>query len=56
LSKFKEHKLISLCVDVQPSEQIKTDAKQWLQDNTVLGEQQFDASFNTDLKRLIIWM
>jgi hypothetical protein len=56
LSKFKEHKLISLCVDIAPFEKIQADAKQWLQDNTILGEQKFDASFNVNLKRLIIWM
>jgi hypothetical protein len=56
LSKFKEHKLISLCVDIDPSEKIKTNAKQWLQDKTILREQQFDDKFNEELKRLLIWM
>jgi hypothetical protein len=56
LSKFKEHKFISLCVDIHPSDKIKTDAKQWLQENTILCEQQFDAKFDGELNRLFIWM
>jgi hypothetical protein len=56
LTKFKEHKLISLCVDGLFLEKIQTDAEQWLRTNTILCEQQFKAVFNIELKRLLIWM
>jgi hypothetical protein len=56
LTTFKEHKLISLCVDGHFLEKIETDTEQWLQANTNLGEQKFKAAFNSELNRLLIWM
>ncbi|CAF0745272.1 unnamed protein product [Adineta steineri] len=56
LSEFKTHKLISLVVDIQPNENLVTNAKQWLQENTILQQEQFNADFNRELKRLVIWM
>ncbi|CAF1136777.1 unnamed protein product [Adineta ricciae] len=56
LSEFMPRKLISLVVDIQPSEEIKTNSKQWLYENTILRHQLFDADFNKELNRLIIWM
>ncbi len=56
LTTFREHKLISLCVEGQFLEKIKTDTEQWLQVNTILGEQQFNAVFDNELNRLLIWM
>jgi len=56
LCEFRQHKLISLVVDIQPTEKIATDAKQWLQDNTILCQQQFDAEWDEALNRLAIWM
>jgi hypothetical protein len=54
--KFKEHRLIALCIDGLFVEKIKTDPEQWLQTNTILSEQQFKAAFHSDLNRLLIWM
>ena len=56
LSEFMSRKLISLVVDIQPSEEIRTNFKQWLYKNTILRHQLFDADFNEELNRLIIWM
>jgi hypothetical protein len=56
LTGFNEHKLIELCVDGEPSEKIKTDAKQWLQNNSILCRQPFEAVFNKELNRLTVWM
>ncbi|CAF1153692.1 unnamed protein product [Rotaria sordida] len=56
LTEFKEHKLVGLCITGQFFEKINTNAKQWLQHNTVLCEQQFEAIFNKMLHRLLIWM
>jgi hypothetical protein len=56
LTGFKEHKLIDVCVDGQPSEKMKTDVKQWLQDNTILCRRPFEAVFNRVLNRLLVWM
>ncbi|CAF0748837.1 unnamed protein product [Adineta steineri] len=43
-------------VDIQPNENLVTNAKQWLQENTILQQEQFNADFNRELKRLVIWM
>ncbi|UJR32407.1 hypothetical protein I4U23_019869 [Adineta vaga] len=56
LSKFISQKLISLVVDIQPSEEMKTNSKEWLYKHTILHQQLFDADYNTELNRLIIWM
>jgi hypothetical protein len=56
LTKFKEHRLISLCINGEFFEKIKTDTEQWLRANTILCEQQFKAVFNIELNQLIIWM
>jgi hypothetical protein len=56
LTKFKEHRLIALCIDGLFVEKIKTDPEQWLRTNTILSEQQFEAAFHSDLNRLLIWM
>ncbi|CAF2926587.1 unnamed protein product [Rotaria sp. Silwood2] len=56
LTELKEHKLVGLCITGQFCEKIQTDANQWLQCNTVLCEQQFEATFSNELHRLLIWM
>ncbi|CAF1173768.1 unnamed protein product [Rotaria sordida] len=56
LVEFQEHKLVSLCITGLFFEKIKTDVKQWLQCNTVLCEQQFEAVYSNELHRLLIWM
>ena len=56
LTQFKEHRLISLCVDGQFLEELKTDTEQWLRDNTILHDQQFKAVPNNEMNRLLIWM
>jgi hypothetical protein len=53
---FKDHKLIDVSVDGEPSEKMKADAKQWLQENTILCRQPFEAVFNRVLNRLLVWM
>jgi hypothetical protein len=56
LKEFKEHRLFALCIDGQFLEEIKTNAEQWLRNNTILCEQLFNAAFNNELNRLLIWM
>ncbi len=56
LTEFKEHKLVSLCVGGRFYEMIESNAKEWLQDHTILGGQRFDAVFMRELKQLFIWM
>ncbi|CAF0748858.1 unnamed protein product [Adineta steineri] len=47
---------VAQVVDIQPNENMVTNAKQWLQENTILQQEQFNADFNRELKRLVIWM
>jgi hypothetical protein len=56
LTNFKAHQFIGLCIDGHFLEQLKTDTEQWLRDKTILCEQKFQAAFNSELKRLLIWM
>lgn len=56
LTKFKKHRLIGLCIDGQFLEEIKTNTEQWLRDNTILREQQFEAVFIIELNRILIYM
>ncbi|CAF1222789.1 unnamed protein product [Rotaria sp. Silwood1] len=56
LREFKEHKLIGLGISGNFCEKLKTDAKQWLQQNTILSDQRFEAVFNKQLHQLLIWI
>ncbi|CAF1221377.1 unnamed protein product [Rotaria sp. Silwood1] len=56
LAQFKEHRLVGVGIDGEFSEYLQKKAKQWLQDNTVLCGQEFEAVFNDELDRLLIWM
>jgi hypothetical protein len=56
LTKFKEHRLVGLCVDGKFLEEIKTDTQQWLRNNSILCELQFKAVYNKEMDQLLIWM
>jgi hypothetical protein len=56
LTKFKERRFLSLCIDAKFIEEIKTDTEQWLRNNTILREQQFKAVYYNKLNQLYIWM
>jgi hypothetical protein len=54
--------LVSLCADGQPSDEMKTDARKWLEENNnksdmnIVHPKQFDAYFNVQSNRLLVWM
>lgn len=61
LIEFKE-RLVSFCADGQASNEMKTDARKWLENNndksnmSIVHPTEFDAYFNTQSNRLLIWM
>jgi hypothetical protein len=56
LANFKEHQLISLSADGRFGAEIKTDAEQWLRNNTVICEQLFSAVYDRIMDQVHIWM
>ncbi|CAF0881126.1 unnamed protein product [Rotaria sordida] len=56
LQEFKEHRLIGLGIRGNFCKKLQTDAKQWLQQNTILSDQRFEAVFNKQIDQLLIWM
>jgi hypothetical protein len=61
LMEFKKS-LVSLGADGQPSDEMKTDARKWLEENNnksnmnIVHPTEFDAYFNVQSNRLLIWM
>ena len=61
LTGFKNH-LVSLGVDGQPSNEMKTDARKWLEEHNnktnmnIVHPTDYDAYFNVKSNRLLIWM
>ncbi|CAF3946757.1 unnamed protein product, partial [Rotaria sordida] len=56
LQEFKEHRLIGFGIRGNFCKKLQTDAKQWLQQNTILSDQRFEAVFNKQIDQLLIWM
>lgn len=56
LKEFNEHNFIGLCISGNFNKQIMINAKQWLQQNTLLGNKEFEALYSEELHRLLFWM
>jgi len=60
LTEFKK-RLVSLGADGPPSNEMKTDARKWLEDNNnknnmnIVHPTEFDAYFNVASNRLLVW-
>lgn len=60
LIEFK-NRLVSFCADGPPSEEMKTNARKWLEDNNnknnmnIVHPTDFDAYFNVSSNRLLVW-
>jgi hypothetical protein len=61
LSEFKK-RLVSLGADGPPSDEMKADARKWLEENNnksntnIVHPTEFDAYFNAQSSRLLVWM
>lgn len=61
LIEFKK-RLVSFCANGQSSDEMKIDARKWLEDNnnknnmSIVHPTEFDACFNVISNRLLIWM
>jgi hypothetical protein len=61
LTEFKK-RLVSLGIDGSPSDEMKADARKWLEENNnksnhnIVHPTDFDAYFNVQSNRLLVWM